>query len=77
MRAICFLERGKTNEIKRIAPADAVLRTFEQVLTPTDLASVDAMFPLLDRMLTEIPCYLLKCNMDEEAAEVAYRGMQD
>jgi len=77
VRAICFLERGQENAIKRISPADAVVRTFEQVLTPTDLASVDAMFPLLDRMLAEIPCYLLTCNMDEEAAEVAYRGMKD
>lgn len=73
---ICFLERGKENKIKRISPADAVVRAFEQVLTPTDLASVDAMFPLMDRMLTEIPCYLLTCNMDKEAAEVSYLGMK-
>ena len=73
--AICFLERGDHNEIVPIPAADAVMRVFEQVLTPTDLASVDALFPLLDRMLTEIPSYLLKCTISEEAAEVAYGGM--
>ena len=73
---ICFLTRGTENTIERIAPSDAVMRTFEQVLTPTDLQSVDAMFPLLDKMLMEIPCYLLTCNISEEAAEVAYEGMR-
>ena len=74
---ICFLERAENNEIARIAPADAVIRVFQQVLTPTDLQSVDVMFPLLDRMLAQIPCYLLKCNMEEEAAEVSYYGMRE
>ncbi len=73
--AICFLERGERNEIAPISAADAVMRVFEQVLTPTDLQSVDTLFPLLDQMLREIPCYLLKCTMDKEAAEVAYEGM--
>lgn len=74
--ALCFLERGKCNEIVPISAADAVMRVFQQVLTPTDLQSVDTLFPLLDQMLREIPCYLLKCTMDEEAAEVSYEGMR-
>ncbi len=73
--AICFLERGEKNEIEPIPAADAVMRVFQQVLTPTDLQSVDTLFPLLDKMLCEIPCYLLKCTISEEAAEVAYGGM--
>ncbi len=73
--AICFLERSAENEISRIEPEQAVTRVFQQVLTPTDLQSVDTLFPLLDKMLMNIPCYLLRCNMSEEAAEVAYRGM--
>lgn len=75
VRAICFLERGLKNKIQKISAADAVVRVMGQVLTPTDIPSLDAMFPLLDRMLAEIPCYLLTCNMEEEAAEVAYAEM--
>ncbi len=75
--AICFLEQGAINTIRNISPADAVMRAFEQVLAPTDIASVDAMFPLLDQMLMNIPCYLLTCNMEEEAAAVAYQGMKE
>lgn len=72
---ICFIERAQKNSIRRITPDEAIGRIFHQILTPDDLASVDAMFPLIDRTLTEIPCYVLECNISEEAAEVAYQGM--
>ena len=73
--ALCFLERGETNEISPISPSDAVVRVMQQVLTPADLLTLDTLFPLLDKMLTEIPCYLLKCTISEEAAAVALDGM--
>ena len=72
---ICFLERAPHNEIHRISAEDALTRIFHQILTPSDLATFDALVPLLDRTLTQIPCYLLKCNISEEAAVVAYTGM--
>ncbi len=75
IRAICFIERAGENSIKRIEPSDALTRIFHQILSPDTLASVDTLFPLLDRTLTEIPCYVLGCNISEQAAEVAYNGM--
>lgn len=75
LRGICFLERGATNEIHRITPDEAVMRMFHQILTPSDLETVDSLFPLLDRTLRDVPCYVLRCNMDEEAARVSYAGM--
>ncbi len=75
LKAICFLERDTVNTIRRIKADEAVMRIFHQLLSPEDLETVDALFPLLDRMLREIPCYVLGCNISEEAAEVAYRGM--
>ena len=75
LKAICFLERASENTIRKIEPKEAIGRIFHQLLTPEDLSTVDALFPLLDRMLREVPCYLLGCNVSEEAAEVAYKGM--
>ena len=75
--AICFIERGEKNSISQISPSDAVTKVFPQVLMPRDARSVDALFPLLDSMIKSIPCYLLKCNMDIEAALVAYNGMKN
>lgn len=77
LKAICFLERSEKNWIKKISPDEALIRFFHQVLPPTDMDMVDSFIPLLDRTLTEIPCYLLGCNISAEAAEVAYMGMKN
>lgn len=75
LKAICFLERATTNSIHEISASNAVMRIFHQLLSPEDIETVDALFPLLDRTLREIPCFVLGCNISEEAAETAYRGM--
>ncbi len=75
LKAICFLERAEKNSIRKISADEALLRFFHQILSPSDIASVDSLIPLLDRTLREIPCYLLGCNISEEAAEVAYNEM--
>lgn len=77
LKAICFLERSESNHIRKIAIDEAIMRIFHQLLTPEDIQTVDSLFPLLDRTLREIPCYVLGCNISEEAAEVAYFGMND
>ena len=77
LKAICFIERAKENSIKRISPSDALMRVFHQILSPDTVEAVDTLFPLLDRTLTQVPCYLLRCNISEEAAEVAYNGMNE
>ena len=76
LHAICFLERAEKNTIRKIGADEAVMRIFHQLLSPEDLETVDALFPLLDRTLREIPCYVLGCTISEEAAEVAYLGMK-
>ncbi len=75
LKAFCFIERAAENTIRKIGADEAVMRIFHQILTPSDLEAVDALFPLLDRTLREVPCYVLGCNISEEAAEVAYMGM--
>lgn len=75
LKAICFLERSLVNTIRPMDAKEAIGKIFHQLLTPEDLQTVNALFPLLDRTLREVPCYLLGCNISEEAAEVAYQGM--
>lgn len=77
LNAICFLERSAENSIVKISAADAVAKIVQQILTPSDLETLDSLFPLLDMTLTSVPCYVLGCNMDIEAAEVAYNGMKN
>ncbi len=77
LNAICFIERAEKNSIRRIEPEESVMRIFHQILTPDDLQTVDSLFPLLDKTLRLIPCYVLGCNISVEAAEVAYNGMKN
>lgn len=75
LNAICFVEQAQKNQITPLAASDALMRIFHQVMTPADEETVDTFFPLLDKTLRETPCYLLRCTISEEAAEVAYQGM--
>ncbi len=76
LSALCFIERAKVNSIERMAASDAVSRIFSQILMPEDIESFDKLSVMLDTMLKEVPCYLLKCNMEDDAAIVAYNGMK-
>ncbi len=74
--AMCLLERGTVNEIRPAPQAQVVDRIFHQVLLPADREDSGAFFGILNRILQTVPFYQLKCNMDPEAALVAYRGMR-
>ena len=75
LSAICFIERSKENTIKKLSADDAVSRVFTQILFPSDIECFEKTAAFLDKMLKVVPCYLLGCNMDIEAAHVAYNGM--
>ncbi len=76
LSAICFLERAEKNTISSLSASDAVSRIFSQLLIPTNVEDFDKLSTLLDKMLLSVPCYLLGCNMEIEAARIAYNGMK-
>ena len=39
-------------------------------------ASARRTMELIDRLMESVPIYRLSCNMEPEAAKVAYEGMQ-
>ena len=77
IKAVCILERGETNEIKKIAPHEAISTVLTQTLRTEDLREMEKMLVLTDKLLGSVPFYRLRCNMDPEAAEVSYNGMQE
>jgi len=76
LAALCFLERSPRNRIAPIGNDEAVNRLFGQVLMPSEPETADRFFALLDDLIQNTPAYLLGCNMEPEAAEVALAGMQ-
>ncbi len=73
---ICFLERGTTNIITPATEAEIVDKLFHQVLLPKKATELSLFMAIIDRILKTVPFYKLQCNMDKEAALVAYKGMR-
>ncbi len=72
---ICFLERGIENVITPASEIDIVKKIFHQVLLPSDPYELGLFMKFINRLAAEVPFYNLKCNMNIDAALVAYRGM--
>ncbi|MBQ6892851.1 MAG: hypothetical protein IJN48_01480 [Clostridia bacterium] len=72
--AIAFVERSGDNSIVKISDIEALPRILSQVMI-TDSANLAIQLELLDKIFEKVPFYLLKCNMELDAAKVAYEGM--
>lgn len=75
VKAICFLERGDENRIHRMEEGEVIERIFHQLLMPREESAMNHFLDMVDRMIATVDCFLLRCDTKEEAAWVAYRGM--
>ena len=73
LKAIAILERAEQNSIERVEPSEAVIKLLQQSYREEDMEKI---FPLVLRLAELVPIYRLRCNMDPEAAIIAYEGMQ-
>lgn len=76
LKAICFLERGKENRIRKMSADEAIGCIFHQLLIPDNEEDAERFFALVDRMLSTVNFYVMQCNMELEAAQVAYEEMR-
>lgn len=76
LKAVCVLERGETNSIVRIDPVRAYPMLLQQSNRAIEAEDMIVTLELIEQMLNKVPTYLLKCNMNPEAAKVAYEGMK-
>lgn len=75
LKAICILERGEENHIRRIHPKDSVAMLLQQSSRPSDMSKLDKYLSLIDAIAHKVEFYRLQCNMDPEAARVSYEVM--
>ena len=75
LKGLCFLEQAKENTIVRLTPAQAASRIFQQVLLPEEEDNAARTLELIDDMVSNIPCYLLKCTISEEAVKVSFEAL--
>lgn len=72
LKHICFIERSLTNSCEPMDKKDAVDLMFNQVYMPTDPQAAMCTMQLIDRLLSSCKLWKIKCNMEPQAAEVAY-----
>ena len=75
LKGLCFLEQAKENTIVRLTPAQAASRIFQQVLLPEEEDNAARTLELIDDMVSNIPCYLLKCTISEEAVKASFEAL--
>jgi hypothetical protein len=76
LKGLVILERGEQNEITAITAGEAFPMLLQQSHRPPDAVQLSRMLCLLEQITKKTGLYRLKCNMDPEAAQVAYDGMQ-
>lgn len=75
LKGLCFLEQAKENSIKKLTPSEAVSLIFQQILLPEDEENATRTLELIDKMVSEIPCYLLKCTISETAVQASFEAL--
>ena len=76
LHALCILMRAKENRIVRISKQEAYPMLIQQVYRPSDALALKKTLVLVDRLAELTPLYCLRCNMEPEAAEIAYNEMK-
>ena len=75
LKAICILERGEENIITAISPKEALPMLLQQRQRPQKAQNFPKYMDLIDGLAGKVAFYRMACNMDPQAARVAYRGM--
>lgn len=75
LKGICFLGRGTENRIRRIKPEECLEKIMCQVYVPNSLEGAGKTLELLDKVVQQVPLYLLECDMSEEAVKTSFEAM--
>lgn len=77
IQAVCFIERGEQNEIRRIGDKEVVDRVFHQLFLPEHPETLITFMGLADDIVRKLPFFVLKCNISMEAVQVAYKALSE
>lgn len=75
IKALCLITRSEENKIEPMDGFNVIFTVIRQTLQPRTETELDIILDIMDDLLSSVPMYKLGCNMDIEAAEVAYKGM--
>ena len=77
VKAVYILQRGEKNSVVRVKPGEVFKNILEATVVPTDRRNMEKLLDLLNEFFSSAPLFLLTCNMDIEAAQVAYNAAEN
>lgn len=72
LKHICFIERAEQNSCEPMSSSEAVDRIMNQVYMPSDPQALLNTIRLIDRLIHSCSLWRICCNMEPDAAKVAY-----
>lgn len=75
LSAVCFLNRGAENSIGKVSLSAVLPGLIGQAYRPPNGTLLMKTVRLLEKIGQSVELYELFCNMENEAAEIAYKGM--
>ena len=76
LKAMYILERAERNRIAQVTWAKALPILMQQVYRPSDPSALSRTMLLLEQLFKTVRLFRLGCNMDPEAARLAYEAAQ-
>ena len=75
LNGICFLCRGTANTIRKIEPAECLSFLMKQIYIPANTVAAGCTLDLMDLLVTNVPLYILECNISEDAVRCSFEAM--
>lgn len=75
LKAICFVQRGVENSIKKIDACDCLPLLFKQIYLPSDTTAAGLTLELIDVLLKKVSLYVLTCDMSEDAVRCSFETL--
>jgi len=76
LKAICILTRANENQIKETEPVEVYAMLLQQCYRPSNKDAMQRTLLLLDKLMRNTRFFRLGCNMESDAAQIAYEGMK-
>lgn len=75
LSALIFIKRAPENSISPLSDSEYLSRVFYQVYVPKNSENRVRFLDLLHIMATSVPTFLLGCNMEDDAPQIALNGI--
>ena len=75
LAAVCFIERGQANAIRRATEDETIARLMHQLYLRGNRDAVNQQLMQMNELVKAVPYYILSCTVSGEAAWLSYKTM--